>query len=164
VAVDAGFFPPERYAVVWPIVGALLVVAVVAWLGFVWWRTRPVSGAAPVLEPVPVVAARSAASLGRAKRESRAQIDRIVADVEAGRLDVRVGHQQVSRVVRDFVDQHAGTDSLTMTLSDLGSADPRLGPVAEVIQRLYPGEFGPDPRLELRPVADAAKAVIDGWH
>jgi len=77
---------------------------------------------------------------------------------------VRVGHQQVSRVVRDFVDQHAGTDSLTMTLSDLGSADPRLGPVAEVIQRLYPGEFGPDPRLELRPVADAAKAVIDGWH
>ncbi len=161
---DDAFYPPERYAAIWPIVALLVLLAVAVWLGFVWWCTRP--DRSPTSRPLsrPGVAGPDPA---RSKRASIARIDQLVAEVESGRLDVRTGHQRVSEVVRDFVDRRsgagAGAGALTMTLSDFGSGDPRLVPVAAVVRRLYPGEFGPDPAPPLRPIAEEAKAVIDGW-
>ncbi len=157
---DDPFYPPMTYHWIWSFLGWVLILAVLGWGVVVWYRTRRVRpGPAPRAVPV-----HPGWRLARAKHVTIDQIDRIVWDVEQGRVDSRTAHRQLSAIVRTFIDEVSNAGTSRMTLSDIGSRGPGLGPVAHVVHQLYPGEFGTDPTRPVRPAAEAAKAVVAQWH
>ena len=160
VHVDDPFYPPMTYHWVWTLLAWVAILAVLAWAGFIWWRTRRVRPTTPA-GPVPI---HPGWRLARAKHDTMTRIDQIVWECEQGRVDARTSHRELSAAVRAFIDDVSGATTSRMTLSDLGSRGPGLAPVTHVVLQLYPGEFGPDPARPIRPAAEAAKAVVAQWH
>lgn len=152
-----GYYPPELYDHRWLWLGVGLLVLVAAWYVFVWWYSSPAK-----VRRVALTGDR----LARLKDRYLDQIGQVVARVEEGGTDLRTGHQQLSALVRHFVQEASGRRSSAMTLTDLNrSPDGDLRPVAHVVGQLYPGEFGPAPRTveALRTAADAAGQVVRAW-
>ena len=82
----------------------------------------------------------------------------------AGRTTPRVAHQQVSLVVRAYVEQEGGLPAGTMTLADLRREGPV--PLADLVALLYPPEFAPsDARAErdLPGVLGRARELVTTW-
>lgn len=156
---DDPFYPPMTYSIGWQVLAWLLLLGILGWAGFVWWRTRP---ARPKPTPAPVTPS-PGWLLVRDKHETITTIEALAWQAEHGRLDPRTAHQEISRAVRSFVDRVGGVRSQHMTLSELGAGGPRLAPVTHAVHQLYPGEFGPDPARPVRPAAEAAKAVVASW-
>ena len=104
----------------------------------IWAQTRP--GRTP-REPDPPPGWRMA----RLKGDYIERIDEIVRLADAGEIDARRAHQELSVALRQFVQEASGISAPTMTLSELGhSRNPVLGPVTEIVRGIYPVEFGPD--------------------
>lgn len=155
---DGGFYGPMGYSVLWTVVAVALLVLVAAWYVVVWRRTRPAPPPAPV-PPLP-----PAWRLAQLQGESLHRIDEVVRLVHAGELSQRRGHQELSVVVREFVQEASGVDAPTMTLTDLGrSGNRRLDPVTDVVLRLYPVEFGPDRPASVSDAAEVARRVVQRW-
>jgi hypothetical protein len=148
------------YGLGWQVLAWLLLMGILAWALFVWGRTRP---ARPRTTPASVGPA-PGWLLVRDKHETMAAIERLAWEAEAGRIDARTAHQEISRAVRSFVDRVGGVRSQHMTLSELGASGPRLAHVTHAVHQLYPGEFGPDPARPVRPAAEAAKSVVAAWY
>ncbi|MDQ2757328.1 MAG: hypothetical protein M3Y71_12320 [Actinomycetota bacterium] len=146
------------YSTLWTVIGLTLLLVVAGWYVVVWWRTRPV----PPPPPAPALA--SGARLDRLKGACLARIDELVRRVEAGQLSQRGGHQELSTVVREFVQEATGVSAPTMTLTELGRSGNRsLDPVTDVVLLLYPVEFGPEQPASVTQVAVVARRVVERW-
>lgn len=155
---DVGFYPPMTYSGAWLVVGLAVLLAVVGWYVVVWWQTRP--AAAPAAPP-PFA---SGTRLAQLKTACLARIDEVVREVDQGRVSQRAGHQELSTVVRDFVQAACGVNAPTMTLTELGhSGNRRLDPVTDVVLRLYPVEFGPEQSASVADAAVAAREAVQRW-
>lgn len=155
---DGGFYGPMTYSTVWTVVGVGLLLLVAAWYVVVWRQTR----AAPPPPPAPPLP--RGWRLAQLKGDSLGRIDEVVRRVEAGELSQRRGHQELSGVVREFVQSASGVSAPTMTLTDLGrSGNRQLDPVTDVVLQLYPVEFGPDRPASVGEAADAARRVVQRW-
>ena len=73
-------------------------------------------------------------------RHVEQDLDAVAADVEAGRLSAREGHQRLSAIVRTFAARRTGLPVEAMTLQDLRSLEDLPG-LAELVGELYPPEF-----------------------
>ncbi|GAA3803686.1 hypothetical protein [Nocardioides panacisoli] len=80
-----------------------------------------------------------------ARREHLERIDAIEADVRAGRIPARVGHQRLSEVVRSYVEAVSALPARTMALADFRAHAP--APLADAIELMYPPEFAPEPAV-----------------
>lgn len=152
-----GFYAPDPYANTWILAGLALLVAIAAWYLLVWWVTRE--------RKPPSTAVLSGDRLERLRSDCLRQIALIVADVRAGRVSERRGHQRLSLLVRHFVMQTSGITATAMTLTDLRGATQRecLEPVGDVVEVLYPGEFGADGSVSVDTAATAARRVVAQW-
>ncbi|HET7399341.1 MAG TPA: hypothetical protein VFJ94_12555 [Intrasporangium sp.] len=150
-----GFYAPDPYSRTWLWVGAGLLLAVALWYLWVWWSTRP----RPVHGPVAATGGR----LERLRADYTRQIDVVVARADAGEISQRRAHQQLSVLVRHFVQEASGIAAPTMTLTDLVGSGARLGPVSRVVRRLYPGEFAPREADTLAEAAAGARDVVARW-
>ena len=150
-----GFYAPDPYAVTWLWVGIAGFVAIALWYVWVWWSTRE----KPVVVPPRLTADR----LSRLRADYTRQIEAVVARVEAGEITPRRGHQQLSVLVRHFVQEVSGIRAPTMTLTDLHASGARLTPVSEVVAQLYPGEFAPAEGTTLLGAAAQATTVVARW-
>lgn len=157
-AADApppGFYAPDPYADRWLWVGVGVLAVIVAWYGWVWWSTR----VRKVVVPPRITPDR----LTRLRADYARQIDVVVARAQAGEISQRRAHQQLSVLVRHFVQEVSGIRAPTMTLTDLNASGGRLTPVSEVVGVLYPGEFAPVEARTLGGAATVAKAVVARW-
>jgi hypothetical protein len=150
-----GFYAPDPYGAHWLWVGLGLLGAVVLWYGWVWWTTR----SRPVVVPPRITPDR----LIRLRADYARQIDLVVASAESGEITHRRAHQQVSVLVRHFVQDVSGIHAPTMTLTDLEGAGTRLTPVSRVVGVLYPGEFAADEADTVAGAARVAKEVVARW-
>jgi len=157
VAGEGGFYAPMTYTPLWVVIGVALLLAIVGWYVVVWWQTRPA--------PPPALQLASGARLAQLQGACLARIDQIVHRVGAGQLTQRAGHQELSTVVRDFVQEASGVSAPTMTLTELGrSGNRRLEPVTDVVLLLYPVEFGPERPASVADAALAARTAVERWR
>lgn len=150
-----GFYAPDPYAARWLWIGVAVLAVIVCWYLWVWWSTRE--------RPVRVPPRISADRLTRLRADYSREIDVVVARAQAGEISQRRAHQQVSVLVRHFVQEVSGIHAPTMTLTDLTASGPRLTPVSEVVGALYPGEFEPLETRTLTGAATVAKQVVARW-
>ncbi len=130
--------------------------AVIAlWYLWVWWSTRE----RKVVVPPRVTPDR----LSRLRADYTRQIELVEARAESGEITQRRAHQQLSVLVRHFVQEVSGIHAPTMTLTDLHASGARLTPVSHVVGRLYPGEFAPAPAQTVAGAAAVAKQVVARW-
>lgn len=129
---------PVGYDDRWLLLSAAAVLAVAGYYALAWWWTRPRRPPRRTGDPGPRERCLTAL----------AQIERSAA---AHEVSARTAHQQVSRVVREFVTATTGPRAETMTLAALRREAPE--PLAELVSGLYPPEFAPG---EAATVADLA--------
>ena len=82
----------------------------------------------------------------------------------AGEISQRRAHQQLSVLVRHFVQEvsgHPRPDDDARPSSTRRAS--RLTPVSEVVGTLYPGEFGPRETATLAGAGTVAKQVVARW-
>lgn len=131
----AELFPPEAYAAGWVVAAVLALAVVVAWPVVVVLITRPRKARAEVVSGPPPVDQRSRALAELAEVRRRWQ---------QGSLSTRHAHQEISGLVRGYVATAGLPGVETMTLAELRTASeqsPRLTPVADLVEELYPPEF-----------------------
>lgn len=132
-------FPPAAYASGWLVAGVLALALVLLWPVVVVLLTRPKRTTAAVPTGPPPTDRRGATLAELASTRQR---------WESGELSARRAHQEISRLVRGYVASAGHPGAETMTLTELRAAatgSPRLGPVAELVEQLYPPEFGTGP-------------------
>ena len=81
------------------------------------------------------------------RAEHLAEIDRIERAVHRADLSARVGHQHLSRTVRDYVAEVSQVPADKMALADLKAtvrSDPRTRPLAMAVEVMYPPAFASD--------------------
>lgn len=152
---DPTFLPPGSYALTWPLLGGLLLLALVVWAAVVWLSGRPPEELRHA--PMPPGA------LAKARAEAIAQIDAVEASVLSGERSARAGYHELSRVVRRFVAEVSGLDAEHMTGADLRECGPEH--LADLVATYYPSQFGV---LESEPpsittAARAGREVVGGW-
>ncbi len=150
-----GFYGPDPYAPWWLWVGIGALLAIALWYAWVLWSTRP----RPVRVPTRITSDR----LTRLRSDYRRQIEVVLERAERGEITQRRGHQQISVLVRHFVQEVSGIEAPTMTLTELTGSGERLTPVADVVGTLYPGEFGPRDTRTLDGAAAVAQEVVARW-
>ncbi len=153
--MDAEYLAPQGYSVMWPVLGGLLLLALLVWFLGVWLTTRaPEDEPGAPLPPDAVMKMRD---------EALTDIDRVEREVTSGETPARRGHHELSTIVRGFVARASGLEADTMTAADLRYRGPRH--LAALIEEYYPRQFGP---VEAEPPsighsADAARQVVGGW-
>ena len=147
--LPAEFHGPVGYSHLWLWLAVAGVVLVALYYLAAWLLTRP--------RPDGAGRWSRTADVPGARREHLQRIDAIEADVRAGRIPARVGHQRLSEVVRSYVEAVSALPALTMALADFRAQAP--APLADAIELMYPPEFAPD-----RTVAQERfdQAVRDG--
>ncbi|MCL2544249.1 MAG: hypothetical protein FWE71_17525 [Nocardioidaceae bacterium] len=149
------FHGPVGYSDRWFWLAALaLLLAAAYYLAALWFtRDRP----EPPPPPVPLPDLQS---------EHLARIDAVVVAVRDGRTSARDGHQQLSEVVRAYVERITPLHASTMTLADLRAHAPR--PLADMIEVMYPPEFAPDDDGEAAERFDnavqQARGLVGTWR
>lgn len=153
---EASLYPPESYHGGWLVLGCALLVVIAGWYGWVFWTTRAVR---PPDSPPPPPADLT---------QLRAHYVKRIADVErradAGELDVRGVHQELSVVVRQFVHEASGSRAHVMTLAGLRDGDQRHGRLAPVIESYYPPAFMAGSMGDIARAITAARQLVDTWH
>ena len=153
---DPQFYGPLGYSGFWLFLGLALAVAALGWVAYSIWSTRlPQPG-----RDVPVPRFHAPAGL---RREYLAQIDEVAVLLDAGEITPRTATQELSRIVRGFVQEATGVRASKMTLDELRAE--RVPVVAEAIEHFYPAEFsvagarGTDADAAL----SAARTVVGTW-
>ena len=156
--VGEGFFPPAQYALVWGVLAAVIILAVVLFYAAVLWFTRA--------QEKPEAAPADISWLPVDTEELRVkyvdQIDRIAVDHRRGALTGRAAHQQLSLLLRFFAFEADGVRAPNMTLSDL-KASAQL-PLADAVARFYPGAFAADEPRSVEEAVDTARQVVRSWN
>ncbi|WP_404387177.1 hypothetical protein [Humibacillus xanthopallidus] len=150
-----GFYAPDLYAARWLWIGVGVLALVVLWYVFVWSSTRP--------RRVRIPARVTPDRLSRLRADYTRQIDLVLGRAARGEITQRAGHQQLSVLVRHFVQEVSGIHAPTMTLTELTATGERLTPVSQVVGQLYPGEFGPREAETLAGAGEVAKQVVGRW-
>lgn len=155
---DPGFYGPLQYSPAWMWCGAGLLALVAVWYAVVFASTRLAErsaqhSSAPGRSALTDLPALKAAYLQR--------INDVEEAAAAGYLEARGAHQQLSLLLRGFVRDATGVDATRMTQQDL--ARHPLPAAADVVEALYPAEFGPGPLPSVTVSAAKASAAVRAW-
>lgn len=151
------FAGPIAYSHLWLWIAIALVVAVVLYYVLAWWLTRPPRVRTVAAAPVVVVPP-------NARAEHLARIDAVAAQVDDGTMTPRAGHQELSEVVRSYVETVTTLPARTMALADFRAQAPQE--LVDAIELMYPPEFAPDDDLAREHFAtavDRARALVGQW-
>ncbi|HJQ04442.1 MAG TPA: hypothetical protein VJ872_03305 [Nocardioides sp.] len=154
VGVPKEFHGPIDYQDRWiwlALLGLLLVGGY--YLAVLWFTRTP-----PPPPPEPV-------SLPDVRAEHLGRLDAIEAAVRTGEATFREGHQQLSEVVRSYVEAITPLPARTMTLADFRLRAPR--PLADIIEEIYPPEFSPDAgeaAARFEHALGQARGLVSTWR
>ncbi len=150
------FIAPQNYSWWWSALGILVIVLSAAWLIGVWVFTRPRAArpepSAPpsvprVIEPIRATYLR--------------RIDELEASWAARIIGERAAGQQLSTLMREYVDAVSGTTTETMTLTDLQLQ--RFDGLGHAVAGLYPIAFPERSTGDMAGGFVAARQVVSTW-
>lgn len=151
---DPGIIGPLPYSQGWMWAGLALLAVVLGWYCFVFLSTRPAPAQPPRFTPP--------SDINDLKEAYVQRIDAVASDAAAGQLTAREAHLELSLLVRSFARDVTGVDAPRLTLAEL-HRHPLPG-VAEVIGRIYPGEFGLEPLPPVAQSAGTARQAVWQWN
>lgn len=155
---DSEFFPPVQYLPWWGIIGFLLLVVIVGWYIFLFASTR--SGRIPPQPPADTVT-QSHRTTETVRTQYLELIDHTRRAHASGAIDSREAHHQLSQLVRSFVSEREGQQTMQMTLKDLRAT--RFAPLTDAVEKLYPGAFGAHTLESVDRAVDQAKRLVSTW-
>ncbi|GAA4812892.1 hypothetical protein ACFQ0K_05070 [Nocardioides caeni] len=150
------FSGPVAYSDRWLWIVLGLLVLVLVYYVAAWWFTRA---------PKPATIARPRVDVPTVRERHLQRIDEVVAQVRAGDLEPRAGHQQLSDVVRSFVAEVTTLPARTMALADFRHRAPEA--LVAAIELMYPPEFAPDDTIARDRFEDAAgqaRQLVGTWQ
>jgi len=150
------FIPPVQYLPWWGMLGALILVLVVAWWVFVFVSTRASRVAPRAGSTVPY-----GPGVEVIRKRYLGLVDETRAAYANGDLTEREAYHQLSLLMRTYVEEREGTRTVTLTLKELRST--KLTPLSEAVARLYPGAFSADDRGTVAQAVDQARALVTSW-
>lgn len=154
---DGEFLPPVQYQPWWGLIGFGMLLLVAAWYVYLLYSTR----ASRV--PTPIVAQpATGAALAALRSRYLDLIDQTRLAHSKGELQPREAHHQLSLLLRSYVAEREGIQTVQMTLKDLREA--RLTPLGDAVEKLYPGEFRPDYSGSVAGAVDEAKRLVSSWR
>lgn len=159
--------PMAQFSWTWTALGVLCLAAGVV-LIFCWIRRHP-----PVPERRGEKPYRT--ELGRLSEVQTRYLlalDRLESEWrQTGEKDKREIHLRISGLVRDFVFESTGVETMHQTLSEIRRIDPeRLGGSAnlvrleDVVRRCYGPEFAPRSRMETLVTFTKTRRMISRWN
>ena len=159
--------PMAQFSWTWTALGVLCLAAGVV-LIFCWIRRHP-----PVPERRGEKPYRT--ELGRLSEVQTRYLlalDRLESEWrQTGEKDKREIHLRISGLVRDFVFESTGVETMHQTLSEIRRIDPeRLGGSAnlvrleDVVRRCYGPEFAPRSRVETLVTFTKTRRMISRWN
>ena len=173
---------PVGYSTWWLVLAAVLVVVAVGWCVLAVVRTRAARpGRATAPPPTDL------------RADYLTRIDDVRRRVRTGELTPRAGHQELSVVVRAFVQRVSGAPVETMTLAQLRDlatrsvratapvgpparptapmtpsaptqTAPTLADLADYVGALYVPEFAPQTVRSVDAAADRAEQLVQAWR
>lgn len=148
----AEFYGPLLYSpwLLW--LGLAMIALVAGWFLFVFLNTRRPEVQEELLP---------ASDLNGLRKDFLERINRVAAEAQSGRLPARQAHQELSLLVRMFVQHATGVAAPRMTLAELQEKGPP--PLATAIARIYPGEFAAYPQESPATAAETAREVVRSW-
>lgn len=145
---------PPQYSIAWVILAVLCVLVIIALIVVPLRITRGIEQR---------IAYRDRPSdLEALKAEFLRAVNDVADRHEAGDLEVRAGHHELTGVMRRFVRRTTGHDVSSQDLATL-LADPRTRSVGELIRDLYEPDFAPASDRDLRDSVRRAREVIRSW-
>lgn len=153
---EGTFYAPVGYSVWWPLLGAALLLLCLGTVAWIWISTR-----APRDAAVPgFVAPRNPESV---RQRYLQLISALELRHDAGELDTRAAHLELSMAVRTFVHEMTGLQTQRMTLAQLRAQG--LTVAGDAVEVLYPGEFSAyGGQLTVAQAANMARGVVQSWH
>lgn len=153
---EGEFYAPLGYSVWWPLLGVLLLILCAGAVAWIWVATKPASTTG-----VPdFVAPRNPSAV---KEKYWALIVDIQNRHDAGALDVRAAHLELSLAVRTFVHEMTGLKTQRMTLSQL--REHRLPLAGDAVELFYPAEFSrASGHSSVADSVRTAKNVVSQWR
>lgn len=145
---------PPQYSVAWLILAALcLIVMAALTVGTLRLSRAVVSRAAYRRRPTEPEGL---------KAEFLRAVNDIAARHDAGQIDARTGHHELTAVMRRFAQRTSGRD---ITSRDVGAllADPATHDIGVLIGRLYEPGFALHSDRELAASVHEARGVIRRW-
>lgn len=150
--------PPIQYDPIWLIIGSILLFLILAWYGYVFYRTRKKKiKTFNALKLLP-----TGAELDKLKEKYLRLIEEWYQRYQRGDIDLRTLHRSLSMNCRYFVYEAKHFPAPLLTLSDL-----RLGPypvLTRLIARFYPDEFDHIDHDSAANSVEAAKGFIQQWN
>ena len=154
---------PLDFSVWWTVTGIALIVAIAAWLVFVFVHTRhrPTEAAQ---EPTPPPSAYAAGGdpFVDLRLKYLAQVDEADRAFNAQEIDVRELHLRLSAIVREFAGLRRGVDTTVMTLTDIEHLT-GAGRLANLIAGYYHPAFSKCTADSGVESLDGARTVISSW-
>lgn len=151
---DSPFYGPLGYSGFWLFLGLALAAAAAGWVGYAVVSTLPPRSSADFAIP------RFRASPGL-RLVYLGRIDEIAELLEAGEIGPRTAVQELSRIVRGFVQEATGVKASRMTLTELRQQP--VPAVSAAVERFYPGEFSPPGEPDAEAALAAARTVVGQW-
>ncbi|GGH50351.1 hypothetical protein [Microbacterium album] len=154
-------YPPAQYGVGWLLLalGILAALVALAWLVVLLTRSRA-ERQPPPAPPAPV----PLDVLAQLRHEYGERIDRIEQAYRAGELDPRRANAELSRAVREFVNEYSGLEAPVMTLQDLAARGVHPALLDALQRHYYPSIFRSGPPVDPIAGAAAAREVVAAWH
>ena len=145
---------PNQYSVAWIILAVLCVLVITA---LIWGTLRITRG----IERR--IAYRNRPSdVENLKAEFLRAVNDVADRHDAGELEARAGHHELTGVMRRFVKRTTGHDVTSQDLATL-TADERTRAVGELIADLYEPDFALASDAELGESVRRAREVIRRW-
>jgi hypothetical protein len=145
---------PPQYSIAWVILAVLCALVIAALIVGTLKITRAIEKR---------IAYRSRPSdIEALKAEFLRSVNDLADRHEAGELEARTGHHELTGVMRRFVKRTTGHDVTSQDLATL-RADPRTRAVGELIGDLYEPDFALASDRELRDSVRRAREVIRAW-
>ncbi|MBR5973800.1 MAG: hypothetical protein IK020_01290 [Clostridiales bacterium] len=117
---------------------------------------------APMKQKVPKPVVFKPKSREETKRDYLEKINVIEKKYQAGQMDVRAAHQELSAVVRMFVHDMTGINAQNFSLSELKSNN--VHQISNLIEEFYAPEFAERSDKETTASIRDAREVINTWN
>jgi len=145
---------PPQYSIAWLILAVLCLLVITALIVGTLRITRAIEKR--------LAYRRRPDDVESLKAEFLRTVNNIADRHEAGEVDARAGHHELTAVMRRFVRRTTGHDVTSQDLATL-LADPRTRSVGELIGELYEPDFARDPEHDLEDSVRKAREVIRAW-
>ncbi|GAB3597708.1 hypothetical protein [Microbacterium tumbae] len=155
-------YPPAQYGWGWMLLalGILALLVLAGWLVIALTRPRrrlEIAGTAvPAIMPADVLAVLRGEYLER--------IDRVEAEYAAKRMDPRRANLELSRTVREFVNEYSGLEAPVLALDDLAALGVHPALLDALRRHYYPSVFRRGPAIDPVAGAAAARKVVTTWN